>query len=188
MSSPRSFSLEDAARAHRVERLWVFWAYAEGRARDTIGVLLADLAASADWSEEQQTQFFACASTTWPARQATRAYVEEHPESLWREILERVTSTTRILLQRLYMREEVASLDRILRSPLAEFALHEVEREELSWLRPWAEAVIWRKEKNRMQALIAEWTQKREQQAQLFQGKKTNTTEWSLFERQMVDG
>ncbi len=188
MSSPRSFSLEEAARSYRTERLWVFWVYAEGRARDTIGVLLADLAASAEWSEEQQTQFFACASTTWPARQATRAYVEEHPELLWREIYERVTPTTQILLRRLYDREEVASLDRILRSPLAEFALHEAEREELAWLRPWAEAAIWRKEKAQMQEQIAEWTQKRDQQAELFQGKKTDTKEWSLFERQMVDG
>lgn len=171
----------------RVDALLLWWPYAEGSLRATLESLI-DEAQSDVWNQENEAQMLACAAATWPARLAVRLYASAHPEALWERLVPRCLPTTQVLLKRLAEQEGTVSYPEILRSPQADFALHESERLELELLLPQICALLWQDCQNEMGAELERAKQVREEKRALFADPAAMKEGLSVFDHLMVYG
>ncbi len=145
----------DEARHERMDALMAWWPYTDGSLRTTVEALFEDVLAER-WSTAEEAQFLICAEAVWSRRRATRLFREQEVSLTWELLLLLTLPTTQLLLRRLEQREESQDIARLLRSPLADFALHEAERTEIELLLPQIEARLWSQYRAQIEPLIAE--------------------------------
>lgn len=184
--NPATRTLGEEARHDRMDALMNWWPYSEGSLRQTIEALIEDALADR-WSDAEERQFLACAEATWAPRCATRAFREDQEALTWEWVLDAVLPTMQVLLRRIAMREEAVSLDRVLRSPLADFALHEAERTEIQLVLPQLEARLWKEQREAIQRLIPEWEVRRGDLEQQYQRAGSLAVK-SAYEQAMIFG
>lgn len=177
-------TLGEEARHDRMDALMRWWPYTDGSLRQTVEALIEDALADR-WSDAEERQFLACAEATWAPRCATRAFREQQEALMWEWVLGAALPTTQVLLRRIAAREETVSLDRVLRSPLADFALHEAERTELQLLPPQLEARLWKESQMAIRELLSEWEVRR-QELERAAKKEGSTAAKSAYEQAMI--
>jgi hypothetical protein len=177
-------TLGEEARHDRMDALMRWWPYTDGSLRQTVEALIEDALADR-WSDAEERQFLACAEATWAPRCATRAFRDQQEALVWEWVLATTLPTTQVLLRRIAAREEVMSLERVMRSPLADFALHEAERTELQLLLPQLEARLWKEYQPAIRELLPEWEARRVERQRAAQQEGSPAAK-SAYEQAMI--
>ncbi len=95
------------------------------------------------------------AMATYPARRATMQFFQTvGAKDEWKKVLESVRPTTRVLLERLCKNIECKSLDEVLGSSDASYAIHDQEEMELEALRPEIRLRYWQSHQTSLQKLV----------------------------------